>query len=165
MPSTTTPVTFEDLARTHGKALAYIAGRDDGAVPADPTGVDADGLIDLVSNAAAFFSSARHDEQAQTLESAAGFLAEARDADDTDRPGLLKRAARDLSDCDEMASELADELGEDYDTDDTDPDSDLVAVDLEFQPAETTGRFRSTRWFSTEDLSELLLAWDRGKEM
>ena len=116
MPTTiTTPATFEDLARRHGKALAYIASADDTPVPADPTSVDPQGLIDLVNNAAAFFNSAHHYDQAETLESAAGFLVEARDADDADRPALLKRATRDLADSYDMASELADELGDDYD--------------------------------------------------
>ncbi|MBC3844596.1 hypothetical protein GXW82_43785 [Streptacidiphilus sp. 4-A2] len=79
-----------------------------------PTSVDPQGLIDLVNNAAAFFNSAHHYDQAETLESAAGFLVEARD-DDADRPALLKRATRDLADSYDMASELADELGDDYD--------------------------------------------------
>ncbi|MFC1428554.1 hypothetical protein ACEZCY_35870 [Streptacidiphilus sp. N1-12] len=165
MSTTTAPASFEDLARTHGKALAYIAGRDDNTVPVDPTSVDADGLIDLARNAAAFLSSAHHYDQAETLDSAAAFLTEARDADDADRPALLRRAARQLADSDELASELADELGEDYGAHDTEPDSDATAVDLEFQPAETSTPFRSTRWFSTEDLAALLLAWDRGTEL
>ena len=51
------------------------------------------------------------------------------------------------------------------DADSTDQDGDLLSVQLEFQPAETSTPFRSTRRFSTEDLSALLLAWDRGEEI
>jgi len=110
----TAPTTFEDLARRHGKALAYIATCDDSPVPADPTSVDPQGLIDLVSLAASSLTRGRRDEDAETLESAERFLNEARDADDADRPALLKRAARDLARSYDMASELAVDLGESF---------------------------------------------------
>jgi len=110
----TKPVTFEDLARRHGKALAYIAGQGDDFVPApDPASVDVEGLIELVSYASFVLSRFRREEAAESLASAEKYLTEARDADDADRPGLLKRAARDLSGVYDTASELAIDLGED----------------------------------------------------
>jgi hypothetical protein len=50
-------------------------------------------------------------------------------------------------------------------TADGDDQDDDVEVRLEFQPVETSTPFRSTRVFSNADLAELLLAWDRGKEI
>jgi hypothetical protein len=115
MPKTATAPTFASLASRHGRALAYIAGRDNNPVPADPTSIDADALIDLVNDAAAFMNRARHDDQAEALESAAQYLADARDADQADQPALLRRAAEELRDSYDMASDLADELGDPHD--------------------------------------------------
>ncbi len=117
MPKTATATpTFASLAQHHGRNLAYIARQDTNpTVPDDPTSIDATALIELVNDAAAFLDRARHDQDAETLESAALLLTEAHNADDADQPALLRRAARHLRDSYDMACELADELGDDHD--------------------------------------------------
>ncbi|MFC1428555.1 hypothetical protein ACEZCY_35875 [Streptacidiphilus sp. N1-12] len=114
MPTTaTTPATFEDLARRHGKALAYIAAVDDNFTPADdPTSVDPDALITMVSYAASELARFRREDAADDLEHAETYLTEALKANDADRPALLKLAARHLADTYDMAVELAIDLGE-----------------------------------------------------
>jgi hypothetical protein len=114
MPTTaTTPATFEDLARRHGKALAYIAAFDDTFTPAvDPTSADPDELITMVSYAASELAKFRREDAADDLDRAETYLTEARDADAADRPALLKRAARHLADSYDMAVELSIDLGE-----------------------------------------------------
>ncbi|MFI9365990.1 hypothetical protein ACIG5E_33805 [Kitasatospora sp. NPDC053057] len=117
MPKTATATpTFASLAQRHGRHLAYIARQDSNpTVPAGPTGIDATTLIELVNDAASFLDRARHDQDAETLESAARLLTEAHHANDVDQPALLRRAARHLRDSYDMACELADELGDDHD--------------------------------------------------
>lgn len=115
MPRTTTTApTVAELAARYGRPLAYIASRDDGTVPDDPTTVDLDGLLDLVNGAATFMSAAHHDPEMDELENAATFLAAAASAEPADQGALLKQAESHLRGTDEMAEELADELGETY---------------------------------------------------
>ncbi|MEU4862587.1 hypothetical protein ACIG0C_30270 [Kitasatospora aureofaciens] len=108
MPKTTTATrTFASLAQRHGRHLAYIARQDSNpTVPADPTSIDTTTLIELVNDAAAFLDRVRHDQDAETLESAARLLTEAHHAD---QPALLRRAARHLRDSYDMACELGDD--------------------------------------------------------
>lgn len=112
MTKTATAPTFASLATRHGRALAYIASRDDNPVPADPTTVDASGLHQLASDAADFMNRAHHWDQAETLESAAQYLGDAIEAAEADQPALLRQAEKYLRDSRDFASELADELGD-----------------------------------------------------
>ncbi len=115
MPTTAAAPTIATLTSRHGRALAYIASRDNNPAPADPTSIDAAALVDLVTNAARFLSQAHHDDDAHTLESAASYLTEARAANDTDRPTLLRQAEKHLRDSYDMACEVADALGDEHD--------------------------------------------------
>ncbi|MFB7672225.1 hypothetical protein ACFC26_12495 [Kitasatospora purpeofusca] len=118
MAKTTTAAeapTFASLAGRHGRALASIAGHDNNPLPADPTTVDDAGLVELVTGAAAFLTACRRFEDAETLESAAGYLADARTADAADRPTLLRQAQKHLATTYDIASELACDLGEERD--------------------------------------------------
>ncbi|MGW2255480.1 hypothetical protein ACWCXH_35720 [Kitasatospora sp. NPDC001660] len=107
--------TFASLAHRHGRALAYIAGRDNNPVPADPTSIDDAALVAVVADAAQFLTQAHRDEDAETLELAAAYLADARTAEEADRPVLLRQAEKHLRDSYDMACELADELGDEHD--------------------------------------------------
>ncbi|WP_371484822.1 hypothetical protein [Kitasatospora sp. NBC_00315] len=117
MPKTTTTVapTFASLASRHGRALASIADHDDTPVPADPTTLDDAALAELVVAAAEFLTACRRFEDAETLQSAAGYLTDARTADAADQPALLRQAQKHLANTYDIAAELACDLGEERD--------------------------------------------------
>ncbi|MFE4604448.1 hypothetical protein ACFRKE_26740 [Kitasatospora indigofera] len=116
MPKTTTVApTFAGLASRHGRALAWIASPDDNPVPADPTTVDDAGLAELVVGAAEFLTACRRFEDAETLESAASYLADACTADAADQSALLSQAQKYLANTYDIAAELACDLGEERD--------------------------------------------------
>ncbi|MFD4535622.1 hypothetical protein ACFWNL_18280 [Kitasatospora sp. NPDC058397] len=119
MPKAKTPTipTFAALASDYGKALAYLAGQQEGTtLPADPAIATPTELADLAAGAVTALERCHYWNEAEEMQRAADYLrdATADDADDADDlSALLRRADKVLrAHAYDAACEVADALGE-----------------------------------------------------
>ncbi|MET8704321.1 hypothetical protein ABZW10_36530 [Kitasatospora sp. NPDC004723] len=107
-------ITFETIAHDHGPYLAYLASRhDDVEAPADPAAAEPAALVDLLREAISFLELCHRWSEAEELEPALTHLAAALEADEEDRPALLRQGNRALKQLYDIANDMAMDLGED----------------------------------------------------
>ncbi|MFF2548330.1 hypothetical protein ACFVUY_38035 [Kitasatospora sp. NPDC058063] len=110
MPETKTTPTFTTIANNHGKALAYLAGRQPGdGIPTAPAE-----LVQLARDAVDYLNNCRFWNEAEAMEDAANRLGYAQQAEgDAERAVLLRGADKALrAIAYDAACEVADALGE-----------------------------------------------------
>ncbi|MFJ3221328.1 hypothetical protein ACIPLC_36095 [Kitasatospora sp. NPDC086801] len=106
-------VTFATLAADHGEYLAYIASRHENApATAHPATAEPNVLVDLLRESISFLELCHRWNEAEELEPAVSILAAALEADEEDRPALLRQAEQSLKYLYDIANDLAMDLGD-----------------------------------------------------
>ncbi|MFJ5927613.1 hypothetical protein ACIQF6_33960 [Kitasatospora sp. NPDC092948] len=113
--------TFDDIARRHGRWLAYLAVQGgEFEAPDDPTTADVDDLIGMTRAAAGFLRwltdaspVITYEDSVEALDEALAYLTAAQDGDGDARSALLTGARRALGPVEDVAEEIALAAGDD----------------------------------------------------